>query len=118
MGTIVAIGGGEIGRPKKEGGFEPIETTTIDKEIIRLTGKTHPRLLLIPTATDDSPEYFEVVSKHFGKKLGCRCDVLYLSNSKQTKQEIRARILGSDIIYVGAGNTLNMLMVWRKLGVD
>lgn len=34
MGKIVAIGDGEIGRPKEGGGFYPIETTAIDKEII------------------------------------------------------------------------------------
>ena len=37
MGKIVAIGGGEMGRP----GY-PVETTIIDKEIIRLTGKNKP----------------------------------------------------------------------------
>ena len=40
MGKIVSIGGGEIGRPRKKeegGGFYPIETTAIDKEIIRLS---------------------------------------------------------------------------------
>jgi len=63
---IVAIGGGEIGRP----GF-PVETTKIDKEIIALTGKKNPRLLFIPTASSDSESYYEVVKKHFGKRLGC-----------------------------------------------
>ena len=40
MKKIVAIGGGEIGRP----GF-PIETTEIDKEIIKLTSKKNPKVL-------------------------------------------------------------------------
>ena len=40
MKKIIAIGGGEIGRP----GF-PIETTSIDKEIIKLTRKKNPSLL-------------------------------------------------------------------------
>ena len=55
---IVAIGGGEIGRP----GF-PVETTKIDKEIIRLTGKSKPNLLFIPTASSDSEGYAKVVEK-------------------------------------------------------
>ena len=46
---IIAIGGGEIGRP----GF-PIETTKIDKEIIKISGKNHPNLLFIPTASIDA----------------------------------------------------------------
>ena len=34
---VIAIGGGEIGRP----GY-PVETTKIDKEIIALSGKKSP----------------------------------------------------------------------------
>ena len=59
MGKIIAIGGGEIGRPKEQGGNYPVETTPIDKEIILQTGKKHPRLLFIPTASSDSEGYFE-----------------------------------------------------------
>ncbi len=77
MGKIVAIGGGEIGRP----GY-PVETTVIDNEIIRQTGKTNPHLLFIPTASSDSTSYYEVVKKHFGDDLGCFTDVLYLIGEK------------------------------------
>lgn len=110
---IIAIGGGEIGRP----GF-PIETTSIDKEIISLSNKKKPKLLLIPTASSDSESYFEVVKKHFGKRLECAVDVLYLLKDKQAKDVIEKKILNSDIIYVGGGNTLKMMKVWKKLGVD
>ncbi len=113
MQKIVAIGGGEIGRP----GF-PVETTSIDKEIIFLSGKKRPKLLFIPTASSDSESYFEVVKQHFGKRLGCETDVLYLIKNRQQKNEIEKKILGSDIIYVGGGNTLKMMKIWRKLGVD
>jgi dipeptidase E len=113
MKTIVAIGGGEIGRP----GF-PVETTKIDKEIIRLSGKKNPKLLFIPTASLDSESYFEAVKKHFGKKLGCKTSVLYLIKEKLTRSEIEEKIIGSDIIYVGGGNTLKMMQIWRKNRVD
>jgi dipeptidase E len=110
---IVAIGGGEIGRP----GF-PTETTKIDKEIIRLTGKKNPKLLFIPTASSDSESYYEIVKNYFGKKLGCKTDVLYLIKEKLSKKEIREKIVKSDIVYVGGGDTLKMMKVWRKNGVD
>lgn len=113
MKKIIAIGGGEIGRP----GY-PIETTQIDKEIIRLTGKKNPKLLFIPTASSDSESYYETVKKYFGKKLGCKTDVLYLIKEKFSKKEIEEKILTTDIVYVGGGNTLKMMKVWRKNGVD
>lgn len=112
MKKIIAIGGGEIGRP----GF-PIETAKIDKEIIRLSGKKNPRFLFITTASSDAEGYVETVKKYFGKKLGCKIDVLYLIKEKPSWKEIESKILRTDIIYVGGGNTLKMMKIWRKTGV-
>lgn len=113
MGKIVAIGGGEIGRPGKKK-----ETVSIDREIIRLTAKKHPKLLFIPTASEDSSSYISVVQKYFGNYLGCTIDTLLLIKEKPTRGEIRTKILENDIIYVGGGNTLRMMKIWRKMGVD
>ena len=113
MGKIVAIGGGEIGRP----GY-PIETGEIDSEIVRLTGKTHPRLLFIPTASSDSESYFATVKRHFGDDLGCITDVLYLIKDKPAKQEIQSKIFNADVVYVGGGNTQKMIRVWKQTGTD
>ncbi len=110
---IVAIGGGEIGRP----GY-PIETESIDKEIIRLSDKNHPKVLLIPTAIGDSDTYYPTFERYYGKMLGCKTDVLYLIKERLSKQEIERKINQADIIYVGGGYTLRMLKVWRRLGVD
>lgn len=110
---IVAIGGGEIGRP----GY-PIETRAIDKEIMSLTGKKHPKVLLLPTASGDSEIYYPTFEKYYGKQLGCKTDVLYLIKEKPSTSEIESKIINSDIIYVGGGNTLRMLKVWRRSGVD
>jgi len=110
---IIAIGGGEIGRP----GY-PVETTKIDKEVIALTGKKNPRLLFIPTASSDSESYYEVVKKHFGKRLGCKTDVLYLIKEKLTKKQIEEKVFSADIVYVGGGNTAKLMKVWRTTGLD
>ena len=110
---IVAIGGGEIGRP----GY-PIETEAIDREIIQLTGKEHPTALLLPTASGDSEVYWETFDNYFGQRLGCRTDVLYLVRESPSQQEIHRKILGTDIIYVGGGNTAKMLQIWRQSGID
>ncbi len=113
MGKIIAIGGGEIGRPGTK-----VETMSIDKEIIKLSGKNKPSLLFLPTASNDSTSYYDVVKKHFGDRLGCKTNVLYLIKNKYTEKELRDAILKSDIIYIGGGNTLKMMKIWKKLGVD
>lgn len=113
MKKIIAIGGGEIGRA----GY-PVETTEIDREIINLTGKESPKLLFLPTASSDAAGYVEDVRSHFGGTLGCQVDVLLLLDHKLTKLEMAEKIMGSDIIYVGGGNTLLLMDTWRRCGAD
>jgi len=109
MGKIVAIGGGEINKR---------ETLAIDQEIIRLSGKKDPKVLFIPTASLDSNEYINDFIDYYGKHLGCKVDVLKLIKQSITIKEIKEIILSSDVVYVGGGNTLMMMKLWRKLGVD
>jgi dipeptidase E len=112
MGKIISIGGGENGRPGKK-----YETKKIDEEIVRLSGKEHPKVLFIPPASKFQESYFQVMSKVF-VKLGCTISPLYLSDPNPNKKEIEQTILSADIIYVGGGNTLNMLKYWRRNGID
>lgn len=109
MKEIVAIGGGEI---------RNFETLAIDKEVLRLTNKDNPKLLFIPTASSDNSEYYYAIENLYRNKLGCKTDVLYLLNRTLSFFEIENKILSSDIIYVGGGNTLKMMKLWRLLGVD
>ena len=113
MKKLFAIGGGEIGRP----GY-PIETTAIDKEIIKQSGKKDPKLLFIPTASKDAEGYIQTVQNYFGKKLGCKVDTLLTVNETPSLNTIKSKILNADIIYVGGGNTLFMMKQWRKFGID
>lgn len=116
---IIAIGGGEIGRPKEDGtGYYPTETSTIDIEILRLTNKKPATLLFIPTASNDSRDYAETAVKHF-KQIGfASVDVLFLLDKSLTKRQIQEVIFSHDVVYVGGGNTLKMMKIWRKLGID
>ncbi len=110
---IIAIGGGEIGfRGSK------LETLAIDREAIKQTGKASPKLLFISTASKDAPGYIEQIQKYFGKKLGCVVSALELTTIKYSQKELKEHIMGADIIYVGGGNTLFMMNVWRQTGVD
>jgi dipeptidase E len=107
--AIVAIGGGEISTRSTE---------RIDREIIRLSNRNNPRLLFIPTASSDSEIYCNQVREYFGKFLRCKTNVLFLIKERPSTEQIREKILSADIIYVGGGNTLLMMRLWRRLGVD
>jgi len=104
----VAIGGGSFNRR---------QTWRIDREIVSLVDGP-PRVLFLPTAMDDAPEYVDAFNKLYGEKLGCEVRVLNLVSNPPGAAQIEALIDNSDIIYVGPGNTLRMLNVWRSKGVD
>lgn len=110
---IVSIGGGNIAQPVKKP-----ETTAIDKAIVALSGKKHPRALFVPTASQDSQSYVATFKKQYGERLGCTVETLELYNDRPSRKEIAARIKRADIIYVGGGNTMRMMKLWRKLGLD
>jgi peptidase S51-like protein len=93
-------------------------TASIDRETIRLSNKKNPKLLFIPTASSDSERYWKRVQEYFGKFLKCRTDILLLIKEEPSTEQIRKKTLLADIIYVGGGNTLQMMRVWRRLGVD
>lgn len=109
MGTIFAIGGGEISK---------METLDIDKKIVESSRKAHPKALFIPTASGEPKEYIESFNTIYGKNLGCKTDVLFLLNKQITSDEIRQKIMRSDIVYVGGGNTRKMMKIWRAHNVD
>jgi dipeptidase E len=106
---IIAIGGGGIGDR---------ETLPIDEFIVGLADRKSPKVLFVPTAGGDDQGYCNTFDEIYGKELGCRTEHLLLLNRHKDRNQIREMILGADIIYVGGGNTLRMMKLWRKLGVD
>jgi dipeptidase E len=115
MGKIVAIGGGSPGMP---GQLARTGFFMYDQEIIKLTHKKNPKLLFIPTASKDSVKYSQAIVDYFGRKLKCRVDVLNVVKEKYLENVLKKKILNSDIVYVGGGNTLYMISKWKKLGID
>ena len=109
MGSIVAIGGGDV---------STLATEPIDREIIRLAGKSSPNALFVPTASSDSTEYWEGFEQAYRGSYGCSTDVLYLLGSAPSPASIAEKVRWADIIYVGGGNTLKLMRRWRLLGVD
>jgi len=107
---IVAIGGGENGRPG-----HVYETKEIDEEIVKMAGKKNPALLFIGFASG-SISYGEVMANIY-KPLGCDCTQLYESELGDTTLT-KSKIEKADIIYVGGGNTLRLMKMFRKYGID
>lgn len=122
--TIIAIGGGEMGRIKihEDGRHEqkPWETELADKKIVELTGKKQPVLVFIGAASNDSPTYFPAVCNVFEKKLGCVAKNLILTDLSQrpTVEQIRKMVMGADIIYVGGGNVTRLMKALKESGTD
>lgn len=109
MGTIIAIGGGEL---------RYLETFEIDQQIVKLTGVDHPKALFIPTASHESERYIQCFEIIYGEKLGCEVETLYLLSQQLDQQQIRHQILSADLIYVGGGDTEFMMQTWATYGVD
>jgi dipeptidase E len=88
-----------------------------DQRIIALSDKKNPSLLFIPTASRDDAKYIQKFTDYF-QALGAKVDILALYKEQLSFDQIKLKIEHADIIYVGGGNTLRMMNLWRKLGVD
>jgi dipeptidase E len=106
---IIAIGGGKLARR---------ETLAIDRLVVELTGKRRPQALFVPTASGDEAHYCDSFERVYGRQLGCRTQVLRLLSDLSDRTLLREKILEADLVYVGGGNTLRMMKLWRRLGVD
>lgn len=107
MGMIVAISGGEL---------TDFRSKLINDTIIRLSQKRNPKVLFIPTASDDSESYFEKFKEHFSDEFQCDFTPLYLIKDNPSIATIEQMVFASDLIYVGGGNTLKMMQIWRITG--
>jgi dipeptidase E len=101
---IVAMGGG---------GFSDAGSG-LDGYVLGLTGADRPRVCFVPTASGDSESYIE----NFLAAYSQRADASVLRLFAREVDDLRAHVLSQHLIYVGGGNTANMLAVWRLHGVD
>src|SRR3954465_1302485 len=104
---IVAMGGGGWG-------MEP-ENPLLDDLVFGLTRKRRPKVCFVPTASGDADSY---VGRFYAALGNGRATPSHLALFRRTVVDLRAFLLGQDVIYVGGGNTANMLAVWRVHGVD
>ena len=83
--------------------------------VLSLTGKDRPKVAFIPTATGDSSE---VVVNYYARIPAHRAERSHLMLFNRTVSDLRSFLLDQDVIWVGGGNTANMLAIWRVHGVD
>lgn len=107
MRQIIALGGG---------GFlmEP-ENPLLDQYILTQSHKPNPKICFLPTASGDSEDFIKRFYRSF-EKMNCIPSHLSLFNPPTRK--IEDYILSKDIIYVGGGNTKNLLAIWKDWGLD
>jgi peptidase E len=104
---IVAMGGG---------GFSVTgHLTDVDRYVLKLSGKESPKVCFIPTASGDAEGYVWKFYEAF-QAAGYEATHLPLFSRDEEKQ-MAERISSCDVIYVGGGNTANMLSIWNLHGV-
>jgi dipeptidase E len=104
---IVAMGGGGFS-------MEP-ENPLLDDFVLSLARRSPPRVCFVPTASGDAPTYVAGFYRAFAAR-DCRPSDLPLFDRRIG--DLRAHVLAQDVVYVGGGNTANLLAVWRVHGLD
>jgi dipeptidase E len=102
---IVAMGGG---------GFS-MDDDLLDDFVLSLVPKDRPRICFLPQATDNADRYNVGFYRAFARRS---CEPSDLALFAREIEDLEDFLLSQDVIYVGGGNTANMLAVWRVHGVD
>jgi len=103
---IIALGGGGFSRSNSD--------PKMCAYILEQSGRATPTVCFIPTASGDdtvSIEHFYTMAKRLGAKPS------HLSLFKQPIEPLASYVPRHDVIYVGGGNTRNMLILWRAWGL-
>ena len=105
MKQIIAMGGG---------GFLMDESPGLDDFILSRAKGRESRVCFVGTASGDSDRMLV----NFYTALGPRCRASHLALFRREQMDVTEYLLRHDVIYVGGGNSANMLAVWRVHGVD
>lgn len=106
MGRIVAIAGGDLATTQK-----------INRYMVKLSGKVRPNALFIGTASEDDEGYAENFKNAF-QDIGCSVKVLSLVKKHYSEADIDDLLSWADAIYVGGGDTVAMMKIWKNISLD
>jgi dipeptidase E len=107
MRQVIALGGGGFS-------MEP-DNPLLDLYILNQSSKITPNICFLPTASGDSDNYISRFYDFFEQQ---NCKPSHLSLFKPHTRDFESFLLEQDIIYVGGGNTKNLLTLWKEWGVD
>ena len=94
--------------------MEP-DNLLLDQYILSQAHTDVPKICFIPTASGDADNYIERFYEAFEKLI---CTPAHLSLFSQNFMNLKAYVMQHDILYVGGGNTRNMLSLWKEWGLD
>ncbi len=98
------------------GGFPTApENSLLDRFVLSLARSQTPRVCFVPTASGDAEGQVVRFYRVF-TALDCRPTHLQLFD--RAVADLESFVLAQDVIYVGGGNTANLLAVWRTHGLD
>ncbi|MFF3257464.1 Type 1 glutamine amidotransferase-like domain-containing protein [Actinacidiphila glaucinigra] len=101
------------------GGFSDDPDTLLDDFVLATVrtagGPDRPRVCFVPTASGDAAGYVERFHTAFADKS---CELSDLPLFRRRHEDLRRFVLEQDIVYVGGGNTANLLAVWRIHRLD
>jgi dipeptidase E len=86
----------------------------IDELMLELAGSSRPRICYVGTASAQLPERVDLFYDAF---RGRSCEPSHLELFGMP-DDPAAHVARQDVVYVGGGNTANMLAIWRLHGVD
>jgi peptidase E len=93
---------------------EDDESGRIIRFALSLAGKKRPRVCLVPTASNELPEYI----LRFYENLSGEAECSHISFMPWPRDDLREHVLSQDVIFVSGGNTANLLAIWRVHGFD
>lgn len=107
MRQIIALGGGGFS-------MEP-DNPLLDLYILKQANKPTPKVCFIPTASGDADNYVQRFYNAFSQH---ECEPSHLSLFSPPTRDLESFVLSKDILYVGGGNTKNLLALWKEWGLD
>ncbi len=105
---LVAIGGGGFS-------MEPRNPLLDDFVLGLARRKKRPRVCFIATASGDNDNYISRFHQAFPPS---RAEAIHLPLFNRTVRDLASLVLAQDVIYVGGGNTANLLSLWRLHRLD